>query len=160
MVGALFAGYVKRKGRGRWLMVCLGYRSHMVNIVTLSDGKRYMLDVGFGGYGPIRPILLDAERSTGPGIGNAATRLVKRNIPQNSDRGQELWVYEHRNDPQSEWLAMYCFSEVEFLPEDYEMMSFWTSRSRKVFFTYRVVVVKMVMEEGRWWGRWCWWAGS
>jgi arylamine N-acetyltransferase len=129
-------------------MVCMDYRSHMVNIVTLGDGKRYMLDVGFGRYGPIRPLLLDAEGSMGPGIGAAATRLVKRNIPQNSDRGQELWVYEHRSDPHSEWLAMYSFSEVEFLPEDYEMMSFWTSRSRKIYFTYRVVVVRMVMEEG------------
>lgn len=121
----------------------------MVNIVTLDDGKKYMLDVGFGGTGPIRPLLLDAEHSTTQGIEPAEIRLVKRNIPQNSDPHQRLWVYEHRNDPQSEWLAMYCFTELEFLPQDYEMMNFWTSQSRKTWFTYRIVVVQMGMEEGK-----------
>lgn len=127
-------------------MVC---RSHMVNIVTLANGQRYMLDVGFGGNGPVRPLLLDAEYSLTQGIEPAELRLVKRNIPQNSDPGQELWVYEHRNDRRSEWLAMYCFTELEFLSQDYEMMSFWTSQSRKTWFTYRIVVVKMIMEEGK-----------
>lgn len=35
----------------------------MVNIVTIADGKKYMVDVGFGGNGPTQPLLLDAEHS-------------------------------------------------------------------------------------------------
>lgn len=120
----------------------------MVNIVTLSNGEKYMLDVGFGGNGPVRPLLLDAEHSQTQGIAPAQSRLVKRNIPQNSDPHQKLWIYEHRNDPQSKWLPMYCFTELEFLPQDYEVMNFFTSQSRKTFFTYKVVVVRMIMEEG------------
>lgn len=128
-----------------WVWRC---RSHMVNIVTLKDGKKYMLDVGFGSNGPIKPLLLDTDLSQTQGIAPAEMRLVKRNLEANTDPHQRLWVFEHRNDAKSEWLAMYCFTEVEFLPQDYEMMNFWTSQSRKTWFTWRIVVVRLVMEEG------------
>lgn len=41
---------------------------------------------------------------------------------------------------------MYCFSELEFLPKDYKIMSSWTSQSRKSWFTYRVVAVKRILK--------------
>ena len=122
--------------------------SHMINIVTLADGKKYMLDVGFGGNGPIRPLLLDAENSQSKGIEPAEIRLAYQNIPENRDLDQKLWVYQHRNEPQAKWVPMYCFTELEFLPQDYEIMSFWTSQSRKTWFTFRIVVVRTIMEEG------------
>ena len=118
----------------------------MVNVVTLA-GRKYMLDVGFGGNGPIQPMLLDdANAAHLRHIAPAESRLVRESISQSTDRGQELWQYQHRIDAQSEWQAIYCFTELEFLPEDYEIMSFWTSQSRKSWFTYSVVAVKMVME--------------
>lgn len=123
--------------------------SHMVNIVTLDEGERFMLDVGFGANGPIEPMLLDEAGVGLTGhIKPAETRLVFENIPDGTDPGQKLWQYHHRVDPQSEWLAMYCFAELEFWPQDYEIMNFWTSRSRKSWFTYRVVAVKMILEGG------------
>ena len=121
--------------------------SHMVNIVTLTDGKKYMLDVGFGNNGPIRPLLLDPQDHSLEGIKPAEMRLVYQNIFENSDQEQRLWVYQHRYDPQSEWAPMYCFTELEFLPQDYEIMNFWTSQSRKSWFTTTVVAVIMMMEE-------------
>jgi len=122
--------------------------SHMVNIVTLTDGKKYMLDVGFGGNGPIRPLLLDAENSQAPAIYPAGARLIYQNIPENSDPNQKLWIYQHRKDPQSNWVPMYSFTELEFLPQDYEIMNFWTSQSRKSWFTQKLVAVKMIIEAG------------
>lgn len=122
--------------------------SHMVNIVTLADGRKYMLDVGFGGNGPVRPLPLHLEDSHVPGIEPAENRLAYRNIPQNSDPNQKLWVFQHRNDAQSQWISMYCFTELEFLAQDYEMMNFWTSQSRKSWFTQRIVAVRMIMKEG------------
>lgn len=128
---------------------------HMVNIVTLGgDGgrKKYMLDVGFGGPGPVQPMLLDADAEDAAAaahvwqIAPAEARLVRENIPENTDRGQKLWQYQHRIDAQSEWQAIYCFTELEFLPEDYEVMNFWASQSRKSWFTHCVVAVKMVRE--------------
>ena len=121
---------------------------HMVNIVTLDDGKKYMVDVGYGGSGPIRPMLLDSENSLGPGIAPGESRLILENIPQNSDPSQKMWIYQHRNNSQSAWMPQYCFTELEFLPRDYEVMNFWTSQSPKSWFTQRVVALKMIVEAG------------
>ncbi|KAK4695060.1 hypothetical protein P7C71_g2620, partial [Lecanoromycetidae sp. Uapishka_2] len=104
--------------------------SHMVNIVTLGDGTKYMLDVGFGGNGPTRPLLLDASRSQVQHIEPAEMRVTKQNIQVNTDPDQKLWVYQHRINPDSEWLTQYCFTELEFLPQDYQVMNFYTSQSR------------------------------
>ena len=120
--------------------------SHMVNIVTLSSGEKYMLDVGFGGNGPIQPLLLDLSAAHTQHIPPAEARLVHGNIAHNTDPNQMLWQYQHRIDPETEWQTMYCFTELEFLPEDYEIMNFWTSQSRKSWFTHQVVAVKMILE--------------
>ena len=117
----------------------------MINIVTLPDGQKYMLDVGFGSDGPIRPLPL-VHGQVSQGILPQELRLVEDNIEHNTDPDQKLWIYQRRYSPEDEWTSMYCFSEVEFLPQDYEMMSFWTSKSRKSWFTYRIAMVKMIME--------------
>lgn len=119
----------------------------MVNIVTIGDGKKYMVDVGIGATGPTQPLLLDAERSQVRNIAPADVRLLYDNIPENTNPSQKLWIYQHRNDARSPWLPMYCFTQLEFLPQDYETMNFQTSQSRTSWFTYRIVVVKMVLEE-------------
>ena len=120
----------------------------MVNIVTLADGKKYMVDVGFGSNGPTQPLPLDSEPSQLKNIAPADVRLVYDNIPENTNRSQKLWIYQHRNDAQSPWLPMYCFTELEFLPQDYETINFQTSQSRTSWFTYKIVVVKKILEEG------------
>lgn len=123
--------------------------SHMVNIVELEGGQRVMLDVGFGTNGPVEPLLLDGAGSGAcrGHIGLAEMRAVSGKIAlDGSGAGQELWRYLYRGDSQAEWLVMYCFAELEFLPQDYEIMNFWTSRCPRSWFTYRVVVVKMVLE--------------
>ena len=120
----------------------------MVNIVTLANGKRYMVDVGFGGNGPTQPLPLDSEHLYVKNVAPAEVRLVYDNIPENTNRSQKLWIYQHRIDAQSPWLPMYCFTELEFLPQDYETMNFQTSQSRTSWFTYKIVVVKMILEEG------------
>lgn len=121
----------------------------MVNIVTLNDGNKYMLDVGFGGNGPTQPLLLDAFKSQVLQIEPAEMRLTKQNIAENTDPDQRLWVYQHRINPDVEWLSIYCFTELEFLPQDYQVMNFYTSQSRTSWFTYRIACVKMIMEKGK-----------
>lgn len=122
-------------------------RSHMVNIVTLKDGSKYLLDVGFGSNGPTQPLLLDPKSQT-QHIEPADMRLAKQNLAVNTDPDQSLWLYQYRVSPDEEWLPIYCFTELEFLPQDYEIMNFYTSQNRKSWFTYRVVCVKMIMEAG------------
>lgn len=116
----------------------------MVNIVTIPNGLKYLVDVGFGGNGPVKPLLLrhgHEER----GIYPASVRIVQEHIPQCTDHDQRMWVYQHRNSPAEDWLPMYAFTETEFLPLDYEMMNFWTSQNRRSFFTYKIVVMKMIL---------------
>jgi arylamine N-acetyltransferase len=100
----------------------------MVNIVTV-DGKRYMVDVGFGSNGPTHPALVDGEVSVG--IAPEELRLLWTSIAQNTDPTQKLWVFQHRNDSQSPWQDAYCFTDLEFLPVDYEVMNFRISQSRR-----------------------------
>ena len=119
----------------------------MINIVTI-DGKDYLVDVGFGGSGaPIDPIRLVNDQPT-PGIGSQSVRLLLSGIPDNTRSDKQLWCYQFRRSQDSPWIPGYSFTEVEFLPQDYVMMSFFTSNSRTSWFTYRVVCVKHLMENG------------
>ena len=133
----------------KWLMQ--GNRSHMINIVTLPSVQAYMVDVGFGSDGPIRPLPLLNSLETGntyPGIGAQQLRLIHDSIANTTNRNpsQKLWIFQRRHSPADDWLTAYCFTELEFLPKDYAMMNYNTSTSRTVFFTYAIIVVKMIME--------------
>lgn len=120
----------------------------MINLVTI-DGAKYMIDVGFGGWSaPTSPLRLERNAcdTTATQIAPAEMRLAWKNIDGNTDPNQRLWVYQHRSNNESPWLDMYCFSELEFLPQDYELMNYWTSTSPKVWFTQKVICAKMVID--------------
>lgn len=81
-------------------------------------------------------------------------RLQKRAIAESyGERSNELWCYDVCHDPQEEeeaksvWIPTYCFTETEFLPQDYEMMSWFTSTHRTSFFTRSVTSTSMLMDE-------------
>ena len=76
-------------------------------------------------------------------------RLAYENINENKDPTQKLWLYQTRHHSKDLWVPAYCFTELEFLPQDYEIMNFWTSQSRKIWFTHRVVVAKMILSKER-----------
>ena len=118
----------------------------MVNIVTLADGSKYVLDVGFGSDGATRPLPL-VDDQVSQGICDQELRLIKSNIDPNTDPTQRLWIYQARSTAQDEWHPVYAFTELEFLPQDYELMNFFTSQSKKSWFTKTVVAVKMLMAE-------------
>lgn len=116
----------------------------MVNIVTI-DANKYLVDVGFGSNGPTHPMpLVDGKISDG--IQPQSLRLLWTNIPENTDPSQRLWVYQYRKNDDSPWIFAYCFTELEFLPQDYEIMNYATSTLRTSFFTYMVVCTKTILE--------------
>ncbi|MCJ1467014.1 N-terminal acetyltransferase [Pseudocyphellaria aurata] len=119
--------------------------THMFNLVTLSDGQKYVVDVGFGAE-PTRPPPLVTD-NIWPGIGRKQMRLLYENIAQNTDPGQRLWIYQSRDSTDAEWMDIYCFTELEFLPDDFESMNFFTSQSPTSWFTREIVVVKLEMDE-------------
>ena len=62
----------------------------MVNIVTLADGSKYMFDVGLGGDASARPLPLTEGNS---GYRTPTMRLVRENIPPNTNSSQRSWIY-------------------------------------------------------------------
>lgn len=124
--------------------------NHMVNIVTVQ-GKHYLVDVGFGSNSPTFPVPLEDGYSTLNIDPGHSMRLTRGHIPDNtsaksSNPGQELWIYDIRFTDDSPWLPAYCFSEIEFLPRDFDTMNFFVSKSRTSWFTYFVVCLNYVMD--------------
>jgi arylamine N-acetyltransferase len=119
-------------------------RNHCVNLVTFNDQK-YLVDVGMGATGSTQPLVL-SHMHTAAGIGLTTSRLRYDTIPEYTDSTCKLWIYEQNNDGKSDFVPTYCFTELEFLPQDYEIMKIG-SMSRKSWFTYRVVCVRTILEE-------------
>ncbi|KAL3425180.1 Arylamine N-acetyltransferase [Phlyctema vagabunda] len=126
---------------------------HIVNIVTLPNGERYMVDVGFGGDGATQPLPLIPNQAT-TNLGTQEVRLIRDFIPTQTRRQDEkdkLWIYQYRNGTHLEWNSFFAFPETEFLPQDFEVMNFYTSQSFAAtnFQTRRLLIVLFLKgEEG------------
>jgi len=128
-------------------------RVHIVNIVTLPTHEKYMLDVGFGGDQAIVPIPLTSfPHPIIQNLGTQQIRVIHSTIPQQTDQSKLLWVYQYRNSEEKEWNDYYAFPEIEFLEEDFKIISFFTSQCMEEpnFQTKTVLGVKFLMggEEG------------
>ncbi|KAL4959106.1 arylamine N-acetyltransferase family protein [Aspergillus stella-maris] len=124
--------------------------SHMVLIVRIGP-RKYMVDVGFGRNAPTSPLQLQLEVHIAVRLfAPMEMSVVKEPLSESVDETQRFWVFKthNRNDPDSPWIPQYCFSEVEFLPEDFGMINFFTSQSRTMFFTQQLVCTKLILEEG------------
>lgn len=130
-------------GDSSWLTPC---RSHMVNLVTI-DSQRYLVDVGFGSREAVYPIPLQDRLEFGL-IGSAQGKLEYKNLAhQHSDPSQRVWVYSHKADKDAEWVEMYAFVEIEFFPDDYEVMNIRTMRSLSSYFVKSVIAMRTVLSE-------------
>lgn len=58
-----------------------------------------------------------------------------------------MWVYSFKFAEQMDWIPGYCFSELEFLAADYEVMNFYTSQHPDSFFVKNVVVSKVIFDD-------------
>lgn len=96
--------------------------------------------------GAVSPVPLEngATRSGAPG---AEVRLVRKPIAQNEDPSQQLWVLEMRNSTNNEWANAYCFTELEWLPEDFTAINYHTSQNPRSWFTYRLVLSQTLLDE-------------
>ncbi|KAH7383287.1 arylamine N-acetyltransferase 1 [Pyrenochaeta sp. MPI-SDFR-AT-0127] len=119
---------------------------HMVNLITIGD-RKYHVDVGYGVEGPIVPMPLDRSGTVQPHIRPAEGRLQWRNIPGNTDPNQRLWVYEYRINNESDWVMKYSYTELEFLPQDYAVMNYFTSTSMRTFFTRVALAEKKIVSD-------------
>ncbi|KAL3419241.1 Arylamine N-acetyltransferase [Phlyctema vagabunda] len=99
---------------------------HIVNIVTLPDGTKYMIDVGFGGDQATRPLALSVDKPQ-KNLGSQEIRLIRGTISTQTDPSQQLWIYQYRNQREHEWNSFYAFGEFEFLPADWHMLNYFVS---------------------------------
>jgi arylamine N-acetyltransferase len=132
--------------------------NHMLNLVRLDD-EWYVVDVGMGAMGPNLPYpLRDGFETTS--IAPRKIRLQLRSIaesyakPSSSSAGSpKMWCYDICYEPvgnaEDKWVPVYCFTETEFLPQDYQMMSWFTSTHITSFFTRNVTCTKMIMNEAK-----------
>lgn len=126
--------------------------NHMLNLVKL-DKQRYVVDVGMGSMGPAIVYPLE-DGWEGVAVAPRKIRLQLRPIPEHYGReedAQKLWCFDQCLVPdqrgKDKWIPTYCFTETEFLPQDYEMMSFYTSNNPSVFFTYCIICTKLLLDE-------------
>ncbi|EMF13323.1 arylamine N-acetyltransferase 1 [Sphaerulina musiva SO2202] len=128
--------------------------NHMLNLVNV-EGVSFVVDVGMGAMGPNIVYPLEDGYETAA-IPPRRIRLQKRSIPEHSLSGvlqaQQLWCYDQCLKPDQPgqgnvWIPTYCFTETEFLPQDYEMMSFFTSHHRRSFFIHHVLCTRMLIDE-------------
>ncbi|KAM7198515.1 hypothetical protein V8F33_005021 [Rhypophila sp. PSN 637] len=125
--------------------------NHMVNLVTIPNGKgehvKYLVDVGFGYNEPTRPLALVSGQVT-PGTGTTEFRLEYKALPNHTDKRQRVWVFSHRDTTIGpDWTEAYAFAELEFFPEDYEVMNLSTMTQRNSFFLQTLMCVKMTLDE-------------
>jgi arylamine N-acetyltransferase len=125
---------------------------HCINIVTFDDGSRYMTDVGYGGDGPIAPLPMIPD-IVSPNIGTQELRLVHEAIPGQADASQKQWIYQFRNDPSKEFNACYSFLDQEFIHEDFEVMSFFTSKNPRSYMISTVVAVRFLHHDYQIYGK-------
>jgi arylamine N-acetyltransferase len=123
-------------------------RRHIVNIVTLASGDKYVLDVGFGGDGPTKPLPLVHGRAV-RNLGTQEVRLVREHIPLQTLRTEEskLWIYQYRNGADLDWNSFYAFAEFEFLHDDFEVVNWYTGCSPESFQKRIPMVVKFLRRE-------------
>ena len=122
--------------------------SHMVNLVRI-DGRRYLVDAGFGAHGPCRPMPLDREAAGGvvrEGAAPQQLRLEYKRLPRHTDPEQRVWVYSYRERAGAPWVEAYCFTELEFFADDFEVMNLDTMTRRESYFVQTVIAQRFVLE--------------
>lgn len=82
-----------------------------------------------------------------PCIAPSEMRLVRDSILEHSDKSQKVWIYQTRYNQDSAWVPNICFSEVEFLPQDFGVMNFSVSQNPTSWFTQVFVCLRMIEDE-------------
>ena len=118
----------------------------MVNLVTLSS-QRYLVDVGMNARGPIVPMPLVSNTPVFS-VSPRKARLLHSAIPEHTTSHilNMMWRLEVRNHDGCQWTPTYAFSEVEFLPVDFEMMNWYTMTSPRSWFTHKILVGRMISD--------------
>lgn len=140
---------------GGWYIISLGHtecwtnncgRSHHVILVAIGN-EVFVTDVGYGTNNIVVPLSLQKEGEVVNAIHQETIRIIRIGLEASEDSDQKYWVFQHRLNPDNTWRTCFCFTELEFWPEDFEVMNLSTSQSPKRFFTQRAFCTKMILDE-------------
>ncbi|KAK4908233.1 hypothetical protein LTR49_022833 [Elasticomyces elasticus] len=123
--------------------------SHMVNLVTIR-GEVYVVDVGLGPGSSARPMKLVDGKVEATMVSHPSQVNCLRHdaIAENEHQDVKLWISERCNTDRLPWTPMYCIEDnVCFLPQDFEVLNFFTSTHRTSVFTYRVLCSKFILAD-------------
>lgn len=119
-----------------------------MNLVTI-EGKKYLVDVGFGAQEPTQPIPLEdgyEVATIAPTRGRLELKHVGKQVTRD-DPAQRLWVWCSRKGAgDAEWEDMYSFSEAEFFPEDFEALNYFVMTRPQSWFTQTVLAYRPVLD--------------
>ncbi|KAI4154211.1 MAG: hypothetical protein LQ340_001823 [Diploschistes diacapsis] len=120
----------------------------MINTVEMSS-ERYLVDVGMNAKGPILPILLAENKAPIRSIAPRSVRLIRGFLPESTSRHEahKCWQLEQRYGDDQPWISVYAFPDVEFIPADFAVMNWYVSTHRRSWFTHKVTVGKMLLDE-------------
>lgn len=122
----------------------------MVNLVTI-EGKKYLVDVGFGAQEATQPIPLeDGHEVTtiAPTRGRLELKHIGKQVTKD-DPAQRLWVWasSRKGGDAAEWEDMYSFSEAECFAEDFEALNYFVMTRPQSFFLQTVLAYRPVLDE-------------
>ncbi|KIJ53376.1 hypothetical protein M422DRAFT_43051 [Sphaerobolus stellatus SS14] len=107
------------------------FLSHMAVLVQLPDNTPYLVDVGFGGNGIVRPIPLQDGAIVPGGASPEEHRLTRFAHPQSSLNPSDAsldWALQYRcPGPQAEWATLYIFKLTEMIEGDWVAYAQWLS---------------------------------
>lgn len=104
-------------------------RGHAALLVT-ADRETLLADVGYGGYGPLEPVPLVADRVVQHGAWRH--RLVRRD---------HEWTLQA--DRGGRWVDLYAVGETDFRQADFEMANYFTSTHPTSPFATSVIVQRV-----------------
>jgi arylamine N-acetyltransferase len=121
----------------------------MVNLVTI-EGKKYLVDVGFGVQEATQPVPLEDGyeiTTVAPTRGRLELKHVSKQVTKD-DPSQRLWVWcSKKGGEGSQWEDMYSFSEAEIFPEDFEALNYFVMTRPHSFFLQNVIAYRPVLDE-------------
>ena len=89
------------------------------------------------------------HREVASQIEPAQMRLCFEPLRQNLNSSQKVWVVQFRYDEDHDWDPIYCFPDLEFIPEDIEGMNLEPWLNPHTFFTHKVVAVRFTTSQER-----------
>ena len=109
--------------------------THRISVVV-HDGKRYVLDVGFGPLGPGVPVLISDEEST---CGDKVFRVSERNPGE----------FHMQVLKDGDFYSLYRFEFSRYGQADCELGHFYSHRHPKASFVNHLVVSRILSDETR-----------